>query len=549
MNLGGFGHRAPLLWLLLPFMAGLAAGRLVDFPAPPLLGAAAVAILCAIVLSRRSSRLALQTWPLAFGAGVGLAAAAYIHIRLDRPAGWDGLPPREARLTLCVTHVFPSSAGRRQAKGFAVVADAAAHLHLLMSRRLYFSLNLPAGAAPPLPSATIAAVGVVEELPRNPPDGGFDAYLAGAGVNFKFTRGRLLHEVVPPSRYRRFCKAAEGRFELILGSGLADQPALTAILRAMMMGQKQLMSEEQQELFMHSGTMHLFAISGLNVTAIALSVQVLLSLLRTPRLVAASVSLAALWLYVDITGASSSAVRAFLMCALMVLSFSLRRPANALATLSASALFVLLLEPMLLFGASFQMSYGIVAVLLLLGAPLANALVARWPLFSSLPESTWRWYQQWTDSIWRWFLGLLGIGLASALVSAISTLQFFGLVTPASLAVNLVLIPLSTLVVGAGFMSLLFGLAGIGAGSVLFNHAAALMIWFMDWLLRITMALPGVYRTAHFRAGWIGPAILATLLATCLAGYAWRWRRERGGFWPPFVLTACLIMLGVKLGT
>jgi competence protein ComEC len=265
--------------------------------------------------------------------------------------------------------------------------------------------------------------------------------------------------------------------------------------------------------------------------------------------VAASVSLAALWLYVDITGASSSAVRAFLMCALMVLSFSLRRPANALATLSASALFVLLLEPMLLFGASFQMSYGIVAVLLLLGAPLANALVARWPLFSSLPESTWRWYQQWTDSIWRWFLGLLGIGLASALVSAISTLQFFGLVTPASLAVNLVLIPLSTLVVGAGFMSLLFGLAGIGAGSVLFNHAAALMIWFMDWLLRITMALPGVYRTAHFRAGWIGPAILATLLATCLAGYAWRWRRERGGFWPPFVLTACLIMLGVKLGT
>jgi competence protein ComEC len=236
------------------------------------------------------------------------------------------------------------------------------------------------------------------------------------------------------------------------------------------------------------------------------------------------------------------------MSALMVLSFSLRRPANALATLSASALFVLLLEPMLLFGASFQMSYGIVAVLLLLGAPLANALVARWPLFASLPESTWRWYQRWTDSVWHWFLGLLGIGLASALVSAISTLQFFGLVTPASLAVNLVLIPLSTLVVGAGFMSLLFGLAGIGAGSVLFNHAAALMIWFMDWLLRITMALPGVYRTAHFRAGWIGPAILATLLATCLAGYAWRWRRERGGFWPPFVLTACLIVLGVKLG-
>ena len=414
MNLGGFGHRAPLLWLLLPFMAGLAAGRLVDVSATPLLGAAAVAILCAIIISRRSGRVALRTWPLAFGAGIALAAAAYFRLRLDRPAEWGDLPPREARLTLLVTHVFPSSGGRRQAKGFAVVADTDAHLRLLINQRLYFSLNLPSGATPPIPSAAVAAVGVVEELPRNPSDGGFDAYLAGGGVNFKFTRGRLLGEVSPPSRYRRFCRAAEGRFERILGAGLADRPALAAIVRAMMMGQKQLMSEEQQELFMHSGTMHLFAISGLNITAIALSVQILLSLLRTPRLAAAGVSLAALWLYVDITGASSSAVRAFLMSALIVISLSLRRPANALATSSAAALFGLLLEPMQLFGASFQMSYGIVAVILLLGGPLANALVARWPcsprcrndvaVVSPVDDNGWRWFLGRSESVWprRW---------------------------------------------------------------------------------------------------------------------------------------------------
>jgi competence protein ComEC len=548
MNLGGFGHRAPLLWLLLPFMAGLTAGRLLDVRPTPLLIAAAVAILAAIAIPRCTHRLASLAWPPVFGAGIALAAAAYLQLRLNRPAEWGDLPPREARLTLRLTHMFPSSGSRRPAKGFAVVTDTAAHLRILMNQRIYFSLNLPAGAAPPIPSATIAAVGVIEELPPHPPDSGFEAYLAGAGANFKFTRGRVLAELAPPSSYRRFCKAAEVRFEHILGTGLANRPALAAILRAMMMGQKQLMTDEQQELFMHSGTMHLFAISGLNITAIALSLQVLLALLRLPRLAAAGISLAALWLYVDITGASSSAVRAFLMSALIVISLSLRRPANALAALSASALFILLLEPMQLFGASFQMSYGIVAVLLLLGGPLANALVARWPLFASLPESTWRWYHWWIDGGWRWFLRAVGIGLASALVSTISTLQFFGLVTPASLAINFVLIPLSTFVVGAGFVSLLCGLSGFAGGSVLFNHAAALLIWFMDWLLRVTMAVPGVYRTAQFRATWMGPAILATLLATCLAGYAWRWRRDRGGFWPPFVLTAILIALGTRLG-
>ena len=41
-----------------------------------------------------------------------LAAAAYYHVRLSRPSEWEGLPPREARLTLGVTHVFSSSAGR-----------------------------------------------------------------------------------------------------------------------------------------------------------------------------------------------------------------------------------------------------------------------------------------------------------------------------------------------------------------------------------------------------------------------------------------------------
>jgi competence protein ComEC len=294
--------------------------------------------------------------------------------------------------------------------------------------------------------------------------------------------------------------------------------------------------------------LQLFAISGLNITAISLSVQILLSLLRVPRLAAAAAGLATLWLYVEITGASSSAVRAFIMCALLVGSFSLRRPANPLATLTASALLILLLDPMQLFGASFQMSYGIVAVLLLLGAPLAEALFARWPLFAALPESTWRWYHRWTSGAWRWLLGAIGIGLASSLVSTLSGIQFFSLFTPGSLAVNLVVIPISTFVVSAGFISLLCGFAGLTAGSVLFNHAGILLLWFMDRLLRTTMAVPGVYHTAQFRAPWLGPAFQAALLAVCLAGYAWHWRRQRGGFWVPFALTACFIALGVKFG-
>jgi len=549
MSSGGHGQRAPLLWLLLPFMAGLAAGDLVDFPVLPLLAGALVPAVAAVVLAWRGGTSARWWWPPTLGLMVMLAGAAYFHWRLDRPAEWKDLPPREARLTIRVTQLFAPVAGRLRVTGLGVIAEAGPQPRQLVGQRLYFSLNAPPNAGPPLRSSEIAGVGVIELLPRHPAGEGFAGYLASAGINFKFTRGRVLGEVKPPSRYQRFCDAAEQRFHAILGAGLADQPALAAILRAMMLGQKQEMSEEQQKLFMHSGTMHLFAISGLNITVIALSAQILLALLRVPRLAGAALSLAALWLYVDITGSSPSAVRAFAMSALFIAAFALRRPGGALATLATSALLILLLEPMQLFSASFQMSYGIVAVLLLLGAPLADAMVARWPLFAALPEATWRWYQWLADQVWRAFLGMVGIGLASSLVSTISTIQYFQLFTPGSLAVNLVLIPLSTLVIGAGFLSLLCGLAGFIAGSVLFNHAGLLLVWLMDFLLRAAMAVPGVYQTARFRAPWMGPTILALVLATCLTGCAWHWRRERGGFWPPFILGALLLILGAKFGS
>jgi competence protein ComEC len=548
MSPGRHGHRAPLLWLLLPFMAGLTAGRTCDASPAFLSTLATLMVAAALPLAWSKKPAARRAWPIFLALMVVLAGMAYFQLRLNRLSAWETLPPREARLRLQVERTFAPPTGGKRTSGFAMVTGADPHLHDLTSQRLYFSLNLPPGTPPPLRSSEIMAVGLLEPLTRHQRNEGFDAYLASAGMTFKFTRGRWLGEVTPPSRYQRFCRAAEQRFYAILGVGLTDQPALAAILRAMMLGQKQEMSEEQQELFMHSGTMHLFAISGLNITAIALSVQILLSLLRVPRLAAAATGLSALWLYVAITGTSPSAVRAFLMCALFIASFSLRQPGNALAALVTSALLILLIEPMQLFSASFQMSYGIVAVLLLLGLPLAEAMQARWPLFVSLPEATWGWHRRLVDWAWRGLLGMLGIGLATSLVSTVSSLQFFQLFTPGSLAINLVLIPISTLVIGAGFLSLLCGLIGFTAGSVLYNHAGALLLWLMDFLLRTAMAVPGVYHTAQFRTTWLGPTGYAALLALCLAGYGWRWRRERGGFWPPFVLVGLLVIFGVKFG-
>ena len=94
----------------------------------------------------------------------------------------------------------------------------------------------------------------------------------------------------------------------------------------MMLGRKQDLAAIQRGLFLLSGTMHLFAINGLHIGVVALSLHALLALARCPRPLASTLVLAVLWLDVDTTGESPSAVRAFLMVAVLEAAFILRRP-------------------------------------------------------------------------------------------------------------------------------------------------------------------------------------------------------------------------------
>lgn len=154
-------------------------------------------------------------------------------------------------------------------------------------------------------TARVTAVGVLTALPRNPPGNTFDGYLAGAGMNFRLTRGRILGEERAPTAYAQFRARAAVRFKSILGLGIVEKrPELAGLLRAMMLGETHELSEAQHELFKQSGTMHLFAISGLNIAVIAGALLMLLWPLRRWPAVQFILSAALLWLFVDITGAA-----------------------------------------------------------------------------------------------------------------------------------------------------------------------------------------------------------------------------------------------------
>ena len=543
MTSRSLGHRAPLLWLLLPYVAGVSLGRLADAgPAAVwFLAPALVAGFVAICLWRRTA-----AWAAALGTAMLLVGVASYARHARRLRAWDGLPPREARFQLRIERVFASEASGK-ISGLAVVVRADAPVEELAGQRVYFSLWLRPGTDAPVRSAVIVARGIVQAVPRHPPPETFDDYLATSAIGFKFTRGRLLAEERPARAYWQFCDRVQKKFMNILSVGLADKrPELAGALRAMMLSQKHELSRDQEDLFLHSGTMHLFAISGLHIGVIAAGLQALLALLRLPRWTRFAIGLAALWLFVDITGSSPSAVRAFVMVMFLQAAFLLRRPGNPLAALVASAFVMLLAAPLQLFTASFQMSYGIVAALLLLGLPLGEAWQARWRLFSSQPEISWSWWQRGLDYFQRKALVALGLGTATGLVAAVTGIAFFHLFTPGAIAANLALIPLASLAILAGFVSLLGGLAGWMWASGLCNHAAGMVLAAIQWLIGRGVRVPGAFFPAAFTASWWSGAALAAVLAACLAGYALRWRR--GSVWVPFAVLALTMIFGVKFG-
>lgn len=545
MSSRSLGHRAPLLWIVLPLMAGIVTGRHVE--GVPLIVQLALALFAAglgVIAGFRHH----HGWAYAIAVAGFFAGSASYELHRLRIRAWDSLPPREARVAFRVERVF-SQADPKRVSGLGRITRSNDPVGELEGQRIYFSCNLRPGDAQPRRSAVIVALGVLSPLPSSPPANTFDGYLASAGANFRVTRARIVGEDKPQHPYYRFCDDTAARFRNILGTGIASKrPALAGLLRAMMLGETRELTEDQQEVFMQSGTMHLFAISGLNIGVICAALQALLVLARLPLWARFMIGTPLLWLFVDITGAAPSAVRAFAMAVFANGAFAFRKPASPFAAIIASAAVVLVVAPLQVFSASFIMSYAIVVSLLLLGLPMHEACVARWSPWRDLPKASWTRLQKIVHWAFHSLSSTIAIGVATMLVSLITSIQYFQLLTPGAFFANLVLIPAAIVVTLGGFVSLVCGMVGLTTGVLLSNHTAALVLLIIESLVRWSVTVPGAFVAAEFRAPWVGGVAVSALLTAMLLGYRGNWQREAGGWWPPFALVAVTLLAGVKYG-
>jgi len=357
----------------------------------------------------------------------------------------------------------------------------------------------------------------------------FDGYLYaddGDAVLLERNRGRF---------WLGLCLRARRAGARELSRGIEAFPAHAALLRALLLGYRGDLPEEVIERFRITGTVHVLALSGLHVGFICILIAFALRILAVPRTQWFYVMAPLLLAYMLATGLRSSAVRACLMALCYWAAPAFRRRPDALTALSAAALLILFVDPTQAVSPGFQYSFIIVGALVMV-LPVLHAWGERLLRLDPL-----RLPQEGGGGGGRALLhrrlrvlhALVSASFTAWLASFPLTMYYGNLLVPVALVGNLLVVPLTSLIVAVGAVSLLA--APLGALPVeAFNHANRVFISLLFWIVELLSAIPGGY--VHVRS----PAAWAVVLFYLSAGVC-LWSRHRLR-WVPLLLA--LLVLG-----
>lgn len=316
--------------------------------------------------------------------------------------------------------------------------------------------------------------------------------------------------------------------------GIETWGPIPTLVQAMFLGTRSTIPRELNQVFRDSGTIHIFAISGMNVAILAVVLTSFLSLFGVPRPFWCLPLAPILIFYTVLAGLSASALRACLMAILYFGAPLLGRKPDGVSTLAAAAVIGLAIDPFQLQDAGFGLSFACMLGLLLIYHPVSAVLQRWWRVDDAAlearagevlggeldPQVVQR--RTWRVRLLRHASELLAASLAAWMASTPLTAWYFGRVTPAGLLANLPIEPAAFLAGVASGVSLVVGLFCPPLAALL-NNAAGGLTLLMIWVARVTVAIPGGTLTVPKPELWqVGCWYAAIFLLTW-----WLWRLAR----------------------
>jgi len=278
--------------------------------------------------------------------------------------------------------------------------------------------------------------------------------------------------VVPPDRL--FFPALVKMQEQLRGAVKQYiSPASYAFFSAFFFGRRELLTPALKQAFRNTGTYHILSISGLHIAAFYFFVFYLLKVLRVPYTVRLIVSLAIVGLYCIMAGNSIPTQRSFLMIAVFVATFFVQRKIHPLQSLGIVFFLLLALYPWSLFDVGFWLSFLSVFF-----------IIAGFQIMSRA---------QWAPTLLE---TLFYTSIFATLATFPLTAKIFSTIPLLGIFINMLVVPLSSLIVFCGMIRML---------SLLIPSISSYCFLTLDALIRGMIFIAAeAGKFSAFRADWSG---------------------------------------------
>lgn len=278
--------------------------------------------------------------------------------------------------------------------------------------------------------------------PKNPHEFNYAAYMADQNIFFQQFPSINGIQIIARNQGSPITQAVyrlRSHFESTIKTKINGQDE-KAVALALLIGIKGYLDPEVRQAFSAAGAMHVLAVSGLHVGIISFLLTWALGLFKKPiiaKVVAPIVSLIVLWAYALLTGFSPSIFRAVTMFSVLIIGKSLSRSTSIYNSLAVSAFFLLLINPTYLFAVGFQLSYLAVIGIV---------------YFYDRIRSIWSPPSWLMDKVWK----LTCVSISAQLATAPISIYYFNQFPTYFVVSNLLVIPLSTVIMYLGVAMLAF---------------------------------------------------------------------------------------------
>lgn len=270
-------------------------------------------------------------------------------------------------------------------------------------------------------------------------------------------------------------------------SALRIMPAPeSALLTGILIGDDNAIPASIQAAFRRTGTAHIVAISGFNVSIIVGLLVVVLGQFLSRRAVA-FVAIPVVIMYMILVGMSGSVVRAAVMAVIMLVGRMLWRRAFTANTLLAAAFIILCVDPAMLFDLSLQLSFAATLGIVLYSERL-RAGVQAWMQRRVRRETARAWTQLLAD--------VLLTTVAATVTTMPILLSTFSQLSLVAFPANAIVLPLQPAAMVLGLMAVVTGLFSTPAGAIVALPTYALLtitLRVVEWMASPAWAALPVY--------------------------------------------------------